>query len=384
MLSISSLLFTTKDSNLVQDNLTNFGFDLYKIGKFNDGKKKFQTEPVLLGEDYPLLIEKGVKVYPYVYFYSSVYYNSFYNIDNNTLVFMEEFDNQFNLLSGSYPTTSYEVLISDYVAQVILKSEYFNDLSQIQDLIGKNFPTTINNYDFNLKISGVFSTNFEKYINSIENSSLAKELFKEKDNYFTSFMCLSSTFSDISQKVDYSLTYIKEVNGSTSEGFIMNINNHQNHILYRDESKPDGALITALYLMEQEGYIYDEIYENPDKIYNEIDKTITLTLLGRDVNFEITGIIDNISEEAPFVNSAIIALPSEHILDYTISAGLMLDLQNSKSLLAAQKQNFYIHTNISFFEKISTSYTIIRGVSLFISTVLLLSKTSGTTTVLIS
>jgi len=372
LLSVSFLFYTTDDATLVQDNLTSFGFNLYKIGKFDDDEKKFETKQVLLGEDYQFLKDKGIKVYPYILINTSLYYNDFYNIYSSSLIFIEEYNKQFDLIIGNYPTNPYEVLISDFDAQVILMSEYDSSI-KMQNLVGKNIRATINNYEFNLKISGIYKTDYKKYIDSIERSTLANKLFGEKDNYISAFVSLPSTFSDISKRVDYSYTLI-ENNNYVSDYGIMNLNEHnQEHVLYLDEDKTGGVLITISYLIEQFGYHYNELFDNPKSIYEEIEKTITLNIDGTKISFDIAGIIDNFSYEAgPYINSAVIAVPSNRIFDYAVSAGLMLDLSDSSSLSTAQKHNYNIHTEITFFENITKTYTVVRGISLFIACILLL------------
>lgn len=364
-LSLSFLLLITGNATLLRDNLNNFGFRLYKLGKVVDDDKTFQTESVILGEDYPLLETKGVKVYPYIHINVSLHYDDFYWIDGNSLIFTDDFK-QFDKIIGSYPTAPCDVLISDYAAQVIIKSKY-RDECQMADLLGESVMVRIGDRKFLLIISGIYRTNYETYAGSLEGSTLVEGLFREKDNYISAFAALPSTLSDISEKISYTFAYVFDVG-------IMNLNaDNREYIIYQDESVAKGVFITTGYLMETKHYDYEELYGDPEKIYRELDDTITLDFAGRNVTLPVMGIVDNSSYDAdPYISSAKIAVMPGQIWDYSAEAGLMVDLSDPSSLYAAQKMNYNIHTDINFFEKLTATYRVVRGIAVFVSCVLLL------------
>lgn len=126
--------------------------------------------------------------------------NPYYNNKLEGIVYVEDFSKIEYELIGNIPTSNDEIIISEYLAEMLIKF-YYTDLieeeSGIKYLINKYlFP--INNISINMQIVGIYKDSHIQY-----------EKLKEIDKKSVYFKQLLNNF-DVARKTMYSLIYVKE------------------------------------------------------------------------------------------------------------------------------------------------------------------------------
>jgi len=142
--------------------------------EFDSLKKDFDNINFSMVHDANIYLnvgERRTELYQYGYF--SEYFKKVYLIDNNEVIF--------ELRQGQYPKSVKEVLISDYMARVIVEFELFEDVNSFEDIIGLVMPVPL---DF--KIVGIVKTDYEKYNHLIRETS--SSVFDEDGFYEYSSM----------------------------------------------------------------------------------------------------------------------------------------------------------------------------------------------------
>ncbi|HHU55896.1 MAG TPA: FtsX-like permease family protein, partial [Acholeplasmataceae bacterium] len=358
LLSLSITLYTNKPVNIIQDNIVNFGYNLFEIGTYEENNK-YYTNYVYFSEDYEKLLKNNVKVYPYLKSNNTlVKYNDDFNLKYLNIIFVDEFNFLFSLIYGNYPENDFEIIISDYVAEVLLKAHYYSNVKVATDLIGLTYTTQSNNF----KIVGIYDTKYEKYIDN--KNSLESEFFKFRDNYISAFASNISTFYQITNSINYVDTMLNSpfIN-------IININEEsKNKILYQIDSK-NGLFVTTNYLKNL-GYNIDSILNNPQGVYDDIDKELSLDTIWGRKTYNIIGIYDNENEESINMEIASIACYSENIWDLTANVGLVLDVTKANALDKCWNLNYNVMTkNIGIFKTIETIYNYSKNIVLVIGLV---------------
>lgn len=95
----------------------------------------------------------------------------------NRVTLLDQNEEMFPLRVGNYPVNEDEVLISDYMARVIVEYEVFEDANNFEDIIGLIIPHSIN-----YKIVGIVKTDYEKFdylINKTNSQNFEKVNFDQ-------------------------------------------------------------------------------------------------------------------------------------------------------------------------------------------------------------
>lgn len=228
-----------------------------------------------------------------------VEWDSYYTTAINYVTYI---DNKFkgNLIgtNSEYPTTSEEILITDYTAEMFLYFKVFSGVSNINDLIDKEL--ILNNNK--LKISGILDTAFTREM--FEDYSLYAYMKYELSTIYG----LESSEDNISKmnynfKINNDLNLLKYRSGVASNIKINNINKYQINdlnIVGEYPNEKNEVLISLNYLRFLNDGIYKDINEMiGEEVIVEFYKQRVNTLLSIDEvlgkiqkQYKIVGIYD--------------------------------------------------------------------------------------------
>lgn len=223
--------------------------------------------------------------------------------------------NQLNpdlLLYGKESINEDEILITDYIAKMLLRFELY-DLNEIKHLVGEDFIFSINNNTYQYKISGIIKTDYEQYsdlnieipdddyLDSLEkdiNEFNIKQLYNYPVIYFTSdnlaYMKENTNripimFSNEEERIYfYNLGDFSKVKSDDIYGFV--------------PTSKDEVVISLSQLIEHEGITYED-FQSSVNLY--IDKWLDKKILlepGYSINktldsgYKIVGILNDMNQ----------------------------------------------------------------------------------------
>lgn len=367
MLTFSLTLIFNSSGNIIQNNLNSFGFKLFEIEKFNDDK--FYTSRINFTEDYNYLRDNDIKAYPYIKNNITMDYNDFYNFDDLKIIFTDDYISTFTLLCGDYPTNNFEIIISDYVAEVLLKTNYFTNVKNMSDLIDLYYD--FNYYELNFKIVGIYDTIYEDYGNE-DWLNIESRLFDSRGNFISSFVANQSTFLLLSKNITHAQTAIN-IGGLVSSSVVNITEDNLSRIIIKDNTQDEGVFITTSYLVSK-GYSGDYILNNSQDVFNDIGNIINIDVLGNRKRQNIIGIYDNLTDvDNPSIRQALVAVNQSDIWDYSQDFGLLINTTTKNILNKCWELKYNVTVDdINLFKSIDKSYKTIQSVIMIIGFIVLI------------
>lgn len=212
-----------------------------------------------------------------------------------------------DILYGHQSTSNKEILITDYVAYMLLRYSVY-EVQNIQQLIGKDVIFSIQDNKYYFKISGIINTDCEDYMDS------QKEYTDEEiDNFYIQYFTNYSSIYFSKENLDY-------MNNSSNTIHIeFYIENHlpffnmiklsksvdSSTVIYGNTPNyQNEVMITLSKIFEYENITFDDFQTNEDLYINKwINKNILL-LPGYSVDspmesgYKIVGIINDINSNS--------------------------------------------------------------------------------------
>lgn len=261
-------------------------------------------------------------------------YDNLYDFKRITIL---EENNTYELSYGNYPNDN-EILITDFIAELIIYYDMLSEINSIEQLIDKNL--TYKNNGF--KISGIVKTDYKKYhtqkVNELKNAGgyVHYDLFQKYLSLFMTRKTYENYFTDNSDKeIHVSVFLSKNINENYR--FLKYLHDNTYTYLTKYSAKLNSTkhffnqlstiliIISAIFL----GLTFFLIYTYFLMIYNKMQKSIgilrALGASGIDIGkiFIIESILITI-----FVSSIAIIATSylTNLLDYHLVKDFKLDI----------------------------------------------------------
>ncbi len=223
---------------------------------------------------------------------------------NKATIINEQNEKYYPLLYGTYPSNTGDIMITDYMADLIIKYNLFDEVQTEQDLIGFQIQQTQNTPV--LTITGIVKTDYKQYYNKLLNNPHSAPSIgftvNEDEIYRQLFMSQITFNSDFNQ---ISTLLVKDNKANTLSNFDIHDYSQQynDQLIGRLPSGDNEIVITATQM-----WTFIDPSINPFKLSESdmekyLDSTITLNLseygLGKE-QFKLTGILNDTSSQLDF------------------------------------------------------------------------------------
>ena len=293
----------------------------------------------------------------------------------------------YNLLSGKSSLENYnEIIISEYLANVLLKGEYFSDIKEINSLVNKEISLN----DYNYKIVGIIESN---YISSLTEDERLNNYLDIRDNLvFVKEGFLSNYINNL-KYIDYSLdVYLKDDSSSYNkeELSLANIifddyssNNNLDYTFFKEEktSLLDNEILISESYLENNDLCVD-VCDASSFINNEFVITYDSNVVYAYNNYTVVGTYSYVSSNRPidsnlYSNSIILSssLKEKIINNIYYNYELLIGLSNSDTVNEDFVNDVY-NLGLSINKNFTSSYDkyseIVSGLSDVLNTISLI------------
>ncbi len=235
---------------------------------------------------------------------ASVYNDDvFFQTDIQYILFENSFV-EYNIIIGDLPINKNEVIISDYLAESLLKNNEYFSVNSISELINKYFNIYYNEM-ISYKIVGIYETPYRNFVNLssyFENSIF--ELFKDKNS---SLITVENGYDEFYDKISTIETELA-MGSDYLYGSILKVDNDSN-IIYLSQNPQytdSDVYVTVKYLSRFYNKTINEIISNVEFYYNSIQKSMKLLIKDTEYKLDIIGVYDDSNDES-FVTSVFAA-----------------------------------------------------------------------------
>lgn len=134
------------------------------------------------------IVSRNISIADLVQLDEVLYEKNYYTIHFNKVILIDETKSLFKLKFGDFPKEN-EVVITDFMAEMFIVNQAIKDVSEIQDLVGKE----ITHSNIPIKISGIVETDYQRFAYLKENTDF-NEIYKtgffniRENNYSQVFM----------------------------------------------------------------------------------------------------------------------------------------------------------------------------------------------------
>lgn len=293
----------------------------------------------------------------------------FFSTTINTIVFDDQFE-KYTLALGSYPSNVNEVIISDYLAEALIRNDVVQ-ATKVEEILGEHFNIYINNVNSDFLIVGIVQTMYNNYhsdeiIDFFEPMKMIDFFKKSNSNIITGV----NTLDYITQKTLYA-DYIFSTQDGVTESRVISLSSLTNdHIIYDEPSNENGIYITVTYLISHHGYSYGQIIGDPQAIFQEVSGILEVETLTQNRTAVLSGIFDD-DDLNDGISSYVFAVDQNQIWDYSSQIQYLIN-SNSSSAKEIVEDGFEFIETGTFLDMFLEKYSMIRLVFLVISFILAL------------
>lgn len=371
MLGITLTLSFIRPYNILASSIRSEGLKTYKIQRLKYEGDLFYYDNVLLSDELTEFSKRGFPVLPFLYlgFSYNNAENPFYHTDVN-LVFGHPFKNS-DLQFGQLPNDDFDIVITDYLAEVFIYSERFPGIDNIQDLVDQEYTISINGSIVTFTIRGIIKTNALVYRQST--NPLVKDIFDEnKKHYYGNLYTTSQTYQRLKEMINVSEVDLLIDDTSYLFTVFKDQPKYKQYLITDDKSdlEQDEVYVSTLFIYLTTNYNMEDIYDNPNQILQELNWTFTYSMGGFSKDFKIKGIIDEEKIEENYHYIGLIVHP-DRIFDFTLHNGIMGTDEMLNQLKQVNQLSYNFYTQLTFYETIIQTVRIISIIGTFLFVLLL-------------
>jgi len=267
----------------------------------------------------------------------------------------------FNILYGECPTEVGNIAITDYMADMIVKYHVYQDVENVQDLIGQ----TISKNNEEMEISGIYSTN---YLNHYSSTDDMQELIESGfivllNSIYSSIFMTQDTFDSMFNTTGYM------INTSDNHQFNISIGSSEyslnNLLLVGSMPIMENEVVVSLSMLSN--YISNEVVPgditgDANAISNYIGQTITIDEsfygLG-EVEYIISGIIDDFN-----LANRIQLIFNESTYEYLVYNNMSSGIQVALFAQMSQENNDYLEL-VRLTDEINAEHYTVYSIQLY-------------------
>jgi ABC-type lipoprotein export system ATPase subunit/ABC-type lipoprotein release transport system permease subunit len=220
--------------------------------------------------------------------------DSIYDSMSFSNIIMVDESSQYDILYGNLPIQDGEIVISDYMANMIIKYQYYDDVSTIDTLVGQELIEGKKE----LTISGIINTDYESYydVNKNQETMYKTGFYINQNLYYKAIYTTPSTYDTIL----HSTGKLKLLTAQEYKNILIGSNYDETMgPLIGNVPTEDNEIMISLSVLERymnEVIIAGDITGNTNEISAYLNKQISLDLTYYDMGiteYTVSGIIDD-------------------------------------------------------------------------------------------
>jgi ABC-type lipoprotein export system ATPase subunit len=361
-LAITLTLSRLDKIDVLSSTLKSEGLQTMIIKKTSDNI--FNYHESFLSEDVKLLNDYHFNNFPYInlHFENSESNDSFYHSYRNNLVFGNNFT-ETDLYAGSLPKNDFDIVLTDYLALVLIKNSIeYENIVEIEELIGKTYDFYINKEHFSFTITGIIKTNYKLYSGS---SRIPSSVFSDnKIHFFCNIYTTKATLAAVKARIKYHEMILNDNVQTRIYAILKYADYIEENVIAGEKGEllNNEVYITTSFLYRNSNYSYDEILKNSQEIYDKMNKSFVYTYYNLQKKLYIKGIVNDVNMQIDYYTLSFV-VNEEQIFDFSDLTGIMVDEDAIDNLAELIDKSYNIYTKTSFYENLLKTIKIITSIT---------------------